>query len=532
MPLTDNAGVAGFVAAVVRMAQPTGTEFKQKEEDVVVAIHDTAPMGNDTKEMKVENPVRFQFQEQQISMVNQGLRYIRRFSLFLRLTPFDTSISGGLAHERYRRAVLTSVTSVIAKGVSILTILISVPLTLNYLGTERYGLWMTISSVVGMLIIADFGLGNGLVNAVSQADGRNSREDAITAVSSAFFILSGVAVLLSLVFGSVYSIIPWSRIFNVSSVQAKLEAGPSMAVFFACFALNLPLGVVQRVQFGYQEGFLSNLWQIAGSVLGLICLLVAIQVKAGLPWLVLAMSGTPTLVIALNWFVHFACRRLWLWPRWSHFEWKVGKTLLGTGLIFMLLTIVNVLGTSSDNIIVAQFLGASAVATYSVVQQLFLITLLVQYVTVPLWPAFSEALSRGDYAWTRRTFLRINYIAISMTIFICASLLLFGRFVIAFWAGSQVVPSWSLLLGYTIYRLVTSSNEALVTVLNTGPFIHRQLLIATVAGVVAFVLKIVMVSTWQLSGVPWAGAIAYGFFYIVPAYIIIKKGLLECSNRS
>jgi hypothetical protein len=53
--------------------QPTGTEFKRKEENVVVTIHDTAPMGNDTKGMKVGNPVCFQFQEQQISMINQAI---------------------------------------------------------------------------------------------------------------------------------------------------------------------------------------------------------------------------------------------------------------------------------------------------------------------------------------------------------------------------------------------------------------------------------------------------------------------------
>ena len=42
---------------------------------------------------------------------------------------------------------LTAISSAVAKVITVVTMLISVRLTLNYLGTERYGLWMTISSV-------------------------------------------------------------------------------------------------------------------------------------------------------------------------------------------------------------------------------------------------------------------------------------------------------------------------------------------------------------------------------------------------
>lgn len=66
-------------------------------------------------------------------------------------------------------------------------VFISVPLTLRYLGTERYGLWMTISSVIAVLGFSDLGLNNGLLNGISQANGTNDRELARRYVSSAFF---------------------------------------------------------------------------------------------------------------------------------------------------------------------------------------------------------------------------------------------------------------------------------------------------------------------------------------------------------
>ncbi len=39
--------------------------------------------------------------------------------------------------------------------------IVTVPLTIGYLGSERYGLWITISSVVAMINFADLGIGNG-----------------------------------------------------------------------------------------------------------------------------------------------------------------------------------------------------------------------------------------------------------------------------------------------------------------------------------------------------------------------------------
>ena len=121
--------------------------------------------------------------------VPQFQQKIQQIRSVLRFKPFDTSTDDGRSKERYRRVVLTAGSSFVSKGVTILTGLISVPLTVHYLGAERYGLWMTISSTIAFLTFADLGLGNGLLNAVSKANGLDDQADATTAVSSAFFML-------------------------------------------------------------------------------------------------------------------------------------------------------------------------------------------------------------------------------------------------------------------------------------------------------------------------------------------------------
>src|SRR2546422_2066828 len=179
---------------------------------------------------------------------------VRTAASLLRRESFDTQTREGRSLERYRRAVLTTASSGAARGISLVAMLISVPLTVRYLGNERYALWVTISSIINLLSFADLGLGNGLLNVISESHGREDRDAAAQSVSSAFLMLVSTAAVITMAFLLVYPHLPWTRIFNLTSPVAIREAGPATAIFVACIVLNLPLGVVQRVQLGYQQG--------------------------------------------------------------------------------------------------------------------------------------------------------------------------------------------------------------------------------------------------------------------------------------
>jgi O-antigen/teichoic acid export membrane protein len=284
----------------------------------------------------------------------------------VRLKPFEGTTPEERSRERYRRIALTMLASIGVRGISTLTALITVPLTVNYLGNERYGLWVTISSVIVALGFADLGIGNGLLNAISDANGRDDRESARGYISSAWFMLAGLGALAGLAFVILYPIIPWARIFNLTSPEIIAEAGPATAVFVVCFLLNMPLTLVQRVQMGYQEGLTNSLWLAFGNILGLVALLVAIQARAGLTWLVLAMAGAPVFATLLNNIVMFGVRRQWLRPRLSSITRGTARKIVSVGFLFFVLQVAVAAAYSSDNIVVAQILGPEGVTQYSV----------------------------------------------------------------------------------------------------------------------------------------------------------------------
>lgn len=413
--------------------------------------------------------------------------------------------------------VLTSLVSALARGISVLTSLISVPLTVKYLGPERYGMWMTASSVIALLGFADLGMGNGLLNAISESDGKDDRKTAQIYVSSAFYMLSGIAVLIIMIFGLIYSFLPWSRMFNVVSEQAIREAGPSMAVFIVILAINMPLGIAQRVQLGYQEGFKTHLWGVAGSLLGFGGVLLVIYLKAGLPWLVLAMSGGPCFAMLLNWLELFCRSRKWLFPRWTVFDMSATRKVAGTGMFFLILQIMSIIGSSSDNIVIAQILGASTVSVFAVTQKLFTATMVAQYFIAPLWPAFGEALARKDYDWAKKTLNKALKISFIMSAATAIPLCILAKPIISYWVGPELIPSTFLVAGFATFVFLASYGGVMSTFLNNGELVRPQVIFYSAASLSALLLKIVLTYKIGISGPIWATIIGYTVFYVVPS---------------
>jgi O-antigen/teichoic acid export membrane protein len=419
--------------------------------------------------------------------------------------------------ERYRRASLSTIALGLSKGIGIATSLVTIPLTINYLGTERYGLWMTISSTIAILSFADLGIGNGLLNAVSEANGKDDRKSAQTSVSSAFFILSAVSVLLLAFFTLTYSLIPWPQVFNVTSEIASVEAGPTMVVLVACFAINIPLGVTQRVQMGYQEDFKNQLWSVIGSTISLVAILGVVFLKGGLPWLVLAFAGGPVLAQLLNTLILFFRSRKWLLPTFKTFDWDAVKKLMGVGIWFFAFQILTILGITSDNLVIAHFLGASAVALFAIPQKIFGAAFFSQFIVSSLWSAFGEAIARGDKDWARKTLIRAVVLCTSLGFVASSFLIFFGKQLIRSWAGEQLVPSTALLLGFAFWLVLISYGSAIQIFLNSCSLIKEQTFFNFIASFISLIFKVIFVSNFgKIESMIWCGVISYGVFYIIP----------------
>ncbi len=434
--------------------------------------------------------------------------------------------------ERDRRVALTALGSALAKGIAIVTMLLSVPLAVGYLGSERYGLWLTISSFIAVLGFADLGLSEGLLNALSEANGHDDIESARQSVSSAWWLLLGIALILAAGFALIYARVPWPHVFNVSSAQAAAEAGPALVVFIGCFVVTMPLDIVQRIQLAYQEGYANSRWQALGSLLALVSVLLAIHMKAGLPWLVLAVAGAPVVATFFNGVMLFGFQRPWLRPRWKKVNGAAARKLFRLGILFFILQMTIALAYASDNLIAAQLLGPAAVTQYAVTMRLFSIAPMILGLWLsPLWPAYGEAIARGDQLWVQQTLSKSLRMALLVTVVPSALLIVLGAPIVTRWVGPEVVPSYWLLFGYGVWTVMSALGNALAMFLNAANVIRFQVASAALMAVSAWLMKIYLAQRIGLPGMIWATLIAYTIFTALPMLIYVPSVLATMNRR-
>jgi O-antigen/teichoic acid export membrane protein len=317
--------------------------------------------------------------------------------------------------------------------------------------------------------------------------------------------------------------VPWADFFRVTSATARLETGPTLIVFALCFALNLPAGVVQRAQMGLQEGFRTNTWQLAGSLLALMGLFMGIWFRVGLPVLVCAIAGAPLVATALNAFFFFGVRRPDLRPRWSLVSIDTTKQVMSIGGLFFILQIVVAVAYSADSVVVARTLGAVNVPEYVIPQRMFsLITTMAAMFVTPLWPAYAEAISRGDTVWVRRSLYRSMVIVLLLTGAVSLLLLLASHKLIYWWAGPTVNPPMLLLVGLAIWTVMESCGSALAAFLNGSGFLYFQIVTAGIFGISCITAKIYLARRLGIAGLPWATIITWGLLNFIPLMFYVR----------
>ncbi len=401
---------------------------------------------------------------------------------------------------------------------------ITVRLTARYLGEERYGMLMTISSFTLLFGFSDLGIGNGLLNALSDADGRNAKSLAAQRVANACLMLIVLATGLGLVFAIIYPFIDWSNFFNVKSAIAREEAGPALLVTVVFFLLNFPLGIGGKIQAAYQEAFAASIWGTVSQLFSLTGVFVGISNRVGVPGLMFAMFAGPIAVSIVNNVYVLAFQRSWLFPTVKNLSLRAARSLFSFGVAFFVLSICGSMAFFADNIITAKVLNASSVTQYSIPMRLFsLPTTLLMMVLAPLWPAYSEANARRDVRWIRQTLIRSVWMTLLISVPASLALSLTLRRILTIWVGPEIRPSPGLISGMAIWCVMGAVGNALAMFLNGMHIMRFQVYAAVAMAVANIFLSVVLAKAIGLPGVIWGTVISYAVFVLAPSILFIPR---------
>lgn len=439
--------------------------------------------------------------------------------------PYDVSTQEGRRLERERRIALTALTGALAKMIATAIPLITVKFSLNYLGSETYGLWAAVTSFFSLFAFADLGLGNGLQTELSRATGTDDMTLCRKLVSSAYFMLSLVAGSLLLVFILIYPFINWASLMNAQTETAVALAGSVVLAIVVSKLLNIPVALVQRTQIAIQEGYKSNIWQCAASVLSLVSVIFVSTLDLG-PLTMIWFSSLIVVIIALmNMIVFFGFQRKDLRPSFKMVDKKLLKVLMTTGIAFFFLSILTSLSLSLDSFIVAKTASLSDATPYSIAYKIaHLIGIVSTMLSTPLWAANGEALERGDYKWVKK---RTNSMAaLSLLISGAASLFLIAvANPILSWMKPGMTLSIQTLIGMCLMQVGVATISPYFMILNAGRVIKKQIFIYGVFTVISLGLKYFLAPVYGTVGIAWIGALCYIAIIMPFTYITSQKVL-------
>lgn len=439
---------------------------------------------------------------------------------------FSTANSWSRGKDRLWRVGLTGMSSVMAQGVTIVTGMISVPLTIGYLGVGRYGVWLTINSLLQWLFISNVGFGgNALINKLSAANGTDNRELAQELVSSAFCGVIGVAIILLCLFAGCFYFVDWPLIFNVTGVVPSHELTLAVAIAFVCYVMTFPASLVEAVYQSYQKGYVGNIWNATGSIVSLIALVIVTRMQGGLPFLVAALFGV-RLIFTFATAAHlFYVHSPWLRPSYKKMTKGSLKALISLGSTYIVAQLAGIALTQSQPLIITQLLGPTHIAGFSVAMRvMFLPAQLILMFVFPLMPAYGEAKARNDWPWIYDA-LRNSIIATTvMTGPLVVILIIFARKIVDLWVGPELVPSQYLVYGLgaqvlignistpisvMIYGLEKAKIAAAITVTHALVFIGCGISLTKMWGEIGLVYA--MVISLFLTG--FMGQIVYLYFF-------------------
>jgi len=419
--------------------------------------------------------------------------------------------------ERKNRIIKTFSVGLYAKIVSVIVSFSIVPLAVNYLGVEQYGLWVAVSSLIAILSFADGGVGNAMVNMISRATGIHSNDSMQKIVSTGYLVILVISLFGLAIFFIAYDLVSWSWMFGLSDQGDSEQLLLLVLIVGVSFFIGMPFSLVGNIQRGFQEGNIRAFWEAKGRLFSLLFVIFAIYMDLGLLGFALAFVFGPIFSAALNSIKYFFFTKRNLLPKFSLVSVGEAKEVFGVGGLFFILQITSSVQMRADNVIIANMLGPEYVAGYSICMQLFLaIPMILSLLWTPLWPAYREALASDDAQWVKRIFYKSMKLAMLVGIPISVALVIFGQKIIQLWVGDSVMPSMSLLIGCGIWMVMVIVGNALAVFLNGVQVIKTQVIISIFAAIFNVVLTIMLIPLIGVEGAVYGTVLSYFICAIIP----------------
>lgn len=303
---------------------------------------------------------------------------------------------------------LNIILAMFSKVIGLVASFLIIPILLNALGVEQYGIWVALSSVAAWLLFFDFGLGNSFKNTVA-GGGVNKTIKEYSLAFSLYFYVALFLILLFILFLSFTKIEP-----NVVIVLAILYL--PLCVFF-------PLRLFSFGIQGYRLVGVNSLIETSRVFIWLSFAIYYVYFNEGKELNVLAcIFVIATLVPQVCQFLLFKSHAGFsIVPKLISLPKILKEDSFKVGIRFFVIQVSSLISFNLGNVLIISNFGPGDVALYDVCNKVFVAALSVfNMVIAVVWPEFTKAFSSKDAQRCRRLYV----ILLLMACCFCSSVMI------------------------------------------------------------------------------------------------------------
>ncbi|MDD3079519.1 MAG: oligosaccharide flippase family protein [Paludibacter sp.] len=419
--------------------------------------------------------------------------------------------------------------SLFFKGISVLSSLVIVPMTLHYLTPIEYGVWLTLSSIMTWITLFDIGLGNGLRNKLAESLAFKDIETGKVLVSTTFallFVLIGIFLILFLF---INPFLDWSAILN-TSVESSATLNKIVLIVFIFFSFQFIFKIVGTVFIADQKPAANDFLGAISSLLSLgLIYLLSLFTTGSLLYVSIVFSAVPSIVFIVTFFIAFKYQYKSLRPSFYSIDWSYGKSLISLGIQFFILQIGGIILYFSSNLIVAQLYSPYEVTVYNIAYKYAnIISMICIIIITPLWSSSTDAYHLKDWKWFRQTERKMLVVFFFVVIF-ATLLLLASSWLYKIWIGNNINISLNLTLVMIVYNLCFVFSSIYIYMLNGIGKIRLQLWSSLFEAMFTIPLSVFLGKNIGVEGV-MLGMLLVILFRCIWAPIQFRKIIAEKAN--
>jgi O-antigen/teichoic acid export membrane protein len=419
------------------------------------------------------------------------------------------------SNERSTNAIKNIIASFGIKGISILVSLLLVPMTIHYVNPTQYGIWLTLSSIVGWFSFFDIGFGNGLRNRFAEAKAKGDYAKAKAYVSTTYICLTVIFSVVWLLFFGINFFVDWSKILNAPAQMAK-ELSLVALIVFSFFCMQIVLKTINTVLIADQKPAKSSFFDMLGQVTALLIIFILTKTTHGsLLHLALALGFCPIVIMVISSFWFYGHEYKSYQPSVSVFDKSIVRDILNLGSKFFLIQIAAIVFYQTTNIIISNVTNPENVTVYNIAYKYFGIgTMIFGIILAPFWSAYTDAFANKDYVWMKNTYKKLQHIAFGLSI-LTIVLLSISSFVYNAWIGKAVTVPFAVSLIVAIYVITNFYSGLNSNVINGLGKIKLQLILSNITMLINIPLAILLGKQFGIVGV----IVPSVFFNIVGIFI-------------